>query len=177
MPHRRGQTAQADLTEGTDNEELTTNLGAMFGDLFKDTTAGTTNNRESKSCRLRSTGFLWIFQVLPGTLIPSVSHMGGIHADWHRWLLIAAALIYWCRATFAGSDAPNRYPSPCCHTHDWGSFITVPLRTGRTSISFNIGGGLIPLVWWLFPIADTAKERIRSLLYPDHRRRCLWSAS
>ena len=26
-----------DLTEGTDNEELTTNLGAMFGDLFKDT--------------------------------------------------------------------------------------------------------------------------------------------
>ncbi|HKM42522.1 MAG TPA: bifunctional 4-hydroxy-3-methylbut-2-enyl diphosphate reductase/30S ribosomal protein S1 [Limnochordia bacterium] len=33
---RRGRQPQQDLTAGTDNAELTTNLGAMFGDLFKD---------------------------------------------------------------------------------------------------------------------------------------------
>jgi 4-hydroxy-3-methylbut-2-enyl diphosphate reductase len=33
----RNRQPQPDLSEGTDNEELTTNLGAMFGDLFKDT--------------------------------------------------------------------------------------------------------------------------------------------
>ena len=32
----RARQEKPDLTEGTDNEELTTNLGAMFGDLFKD---------------------------------------------------------------------------------------------------------------------------------------------
>ena len=32
----RGRQSQPDLTEGTDSEELTTNLGVMFGDLFKD---------------------------------------------------------------------------------------------------------------------------------------------
>ncbi len=34
----RPRQPQVDLTQGTDNEELTTNLGAMFGDLFKDNT-------------------------------------------------------------------------------------------------------------------------------------------
>jgi small subunit ribosomal protein S1 len=32
----RNRQPQQDLSEGTDNEELTTNLGDMFGDLFKD---------------------------------------------------------------------------------------------------------------------------------------------
>src|SRR5690554_1504814 len=32
----RARQEKPDLTEGTDNEELTTNLGAMFNDLFKD---------------------------------------------------------------------------------------------------------------------------------------------
>lgn len=32
----RNRQPQPDLSEGTDSEELTTNLGAMFGDLFKD---------------------------------------------------------------------------------------------------------------------------------------------
>ena len=32
----KGRQSQPDLTEGTDSEELTTNIGAMFGDLFKD---------------------------------------------------------------------------------------------------------------------------------------------
>jgi 4-hydroxy-3-methylbut-2-enyl diphosphate reductase len=36
----RAKQPKPDLTEGTDNEELTTNLGAMFGDLFKDTDSG-----------------------------------------------------------------------------------------------------------------------------------------
>ena len=47
-----------------------------------------------------------------------------------------------------------------------GSFITVPLSTGRTQISFNVGGGLVPLalVVYLLVKADTAKERIRSLV-------------
>lgn len=35
-PAPRNRQPQPDLTEGTDNAELTTNLGAMFGDLFKD---------------------------------------------------------------------------------------------------------------------------------------------
>ena len=47
-----------------------------------------------------------------------------------------------------------------------GSFITVPLSTGRTRISFNVGGGLVPLalVVYLLIKADTAKERIRSIV-------------
>lgn len=47
-----------------------------------------------------------------------------------------------------------------------GSFVTLPLSTGRTIVSLNLGGGLVPLalvVYLLFK-ADTAKERIRSII-------------
>ena len=36
-PAPKAKQAQPSLSEGTDSEELTTNLGDMFGDLFKDT--------------------------------------------------------------------------------------------------------------------------------------------
>src|SRR5690554_4278777 len=47
-----------------------------------------------------------------------------------------------------------------------GSFITIPLRTGRTSVSLNLGGGVVPvaLVIYLLVKADTAKERIRAIV-------------
>jgi uncharacterized membrane protein len=47
-----------------------------------------------------------------------------------------------------------------------GSFITLPLRTGRTSVGINLGGGLVPLglVAYLLIRADTARERVRALL-------------
>lgn len=47
-----------------------------------------------------------------------------------------------------------------------GSFITIPLRTGRTDISLNLGGGLVPLalVAYLLIKADTAKERVRAVV-------------
>jgi len=47
-----------------------------------------------------------------------------------------------------------------------GSFITIPLRTGRTSVHLNLGGGLIPLglVFYLLVKADTQKERVRSIV-------------
>lgn len=47
-----------------------------------------------------------------------------------------------------------------------GSFITVPLLSGRTSISLNIGGTLVPLgiAIYLLITADSAYERIRALL-------------
>lgn len=47
-----------------------------------------------------------------------------------------------------------------------GSFVTLPLRTGRTSVGINLGGGLVPLglVAYLLIKADTAKERIRAIV-------------
>ena len=47
-----------------------------------------------------------------------------------------------------------------------GSFITLPLSTGRTSVGINLGGGLVPLglTVYLLIKADTARERIRSLV-------------
>ena len=47
-----------------------------------------------------------------------------------------------------------------------GSFITLPLRTGRTTVGINLGGGLVPLglVVYLLIRADTARERVRSLV-------------
>ncbi|HKM42523.1 MAG TPA: DUF1614 domain-containing protein [Limnochordia bacterium] len=47
-----------------------------------------------------------------------------------------------------------------------GSFITIPLHQGRTNVSLNLGGALIPLalVVYLLVRADTAKERVRSLV-------------
>jgi len=47
-----------------------------------------------------------------------------------------------------------------------GSFITLPLRTGRTSVGLNLGGGLVPLglVVYLLIRADTAQERVRALV-------------
>ncbi len=47
-----------------------------------------------------------------------------------------------------------------------GSFITIPMRTGRTSVSLNVGGGVIPLalVAYLLIKADTVKERVRSIV-------------
>ncbi|MCK9525029.1 MAG: DUF1614 domain-containing protein [Limnochordia bacterium] len=47
-----------------------------------------------------------------------------------------------------------------------GSFITIPLYQGRTSVNLNLGGALVPLalVVYLLVKADTAKERVRSLV-------------
>ncbi|HPT84135.1 MAG TPA: DUF1614 domain-containing protein [Limnochordia bacterium] len=47
-----------------------------------------------------------------------------------------------------------------------GSFITLPLRTGRTSVGLNLGGGLVPLglVVYLLIRADTVQERVRALV-------------
>lgn len=47
-----------------------------------------------------------------------------------------------------------------------GSFITLPLRTGRTSVSLNIGGGLIPLilVGYLLAKADSSQEKVRAVI-------------
>lgn len=47
-----------------------------------------------------------------------------------------------------------------------GSFITLPLKTGRTSVGLNLGGGLVPLalVVYLLVKADTGKERVRSII-------------
>lgn len=47
-----------------------------------------------------------------------------------------------------------------------GSFITLPLKTGRTSVSLNLGGGLIPLalVTYLLIKADTTKEKVRAII-------------
>ena len=47
-----------------------------------------------------------------------------------------------------------------------GSFITIPLMTGRTSVSLNLGGAVVPLalVFYLLIKADTATERVRSIV-------------
>ena len=47
-----------------------------------------------------------------------------------------------------------------------GSFITLPLKTGRTSVSLNLGGAVVPLalVVYLLVKADTARERTRALV-------------
>ncbi|MDI9414265.1 MAG: DUF1614 domain-containing protein [Bacillota bacterium] len=47
-----------------------------------------------------------------------------------------------------------------------GSFVTVPLKMGRTSVGINLGGGLVPLalVIYLLVKADTTKEKIRALI-------------
>jgi uncharacterized membrane protein len=45
-----------------------------------------------------------------------------------------------------------------------GSFITVPILSGRTNIGLNVGGTLVPLgiVIYLLVTADSAYERIRA---------------
>lgn len=47
-----------------------------------------------------------------------------------------------------------------------GSFITLPLRSGRTSVAVNLGGGLVPLglTAYLLVKADTSRERVRAIL-------------
>lgn len=47
-----------------------------------------------------------------------------------------------------------------------GSFIDIPITGGRTPISVNVGGGLVPLglAAYLLARADTGWERIRALL-------------
>ena len=47
-----------------------------------------------------------------------------------------------------------------------GSFITIPLKSGRTSVGLNVGGALVPLVLvgYLLVTADEAKEKIRSVV-------------
>ena len=47
-----------------------------------------------------------------------------------------------------------------------GRFVTIPLHQGRTSVSLNLGGAVVPLalVVYLLARADSAKERIRSLV-------------
>ena len=45
-----------------------------------------------------------------------------------------------------------------------GSFITVPILSGRTNIGLNVGGTLVPLgiVIFLLVTADSAYERVRA---------------
>lgn len=47
-----------------------------------------------------------------------------------------------------------------------GSFLDIPVYTGRIHLSVNIGGALLPflLAVWLILKADTVKEKLRSLL-------------
>lgn len=47
-----------------------------------------------------------------------------------------------------------------------GSFIDIPLMRGKTEISINVGGGVVPLVLsaYLLRKAGTTKEVVRSLL-------------
>jgi len=47
-----------------------------------------------------------------------------------------------------------------------GSFINIPLLTGRTNISLNVGGTLVPLgiAVYLLVTADSAHERVRALI-------------
>lgn len=47
-----------------------------------------------------------------------------------------------------------------------GSFITIPLSTGRYDVSLNVGGGLVPIVLagYLLSRAGTSKEWIRAII-------------
>lgn len=47
-----------------------------------------------------------------------------------------------------------------------GSFITIPILSGRTSIGINLGGTLVPLgiVIYLLVTADSSYERVRALI-------------
>lgn len=47
-----------------------------------------------------------------------------------------------------------------------GSFVTIPLRTGKTSVSINLGGALVPLilVGYLLFTADENKEKVRAIV-------------
>lgn len=47
-----------------------------------------------------------------------------------------------------------------------GSFITIPLKGGPTSVSLNLGGALVPLglAVYLLTTADSAKERVRAIV-------------
>lgn len=47
-----------------------------------------------------------------------------------------------------------------------GSFITVPLRRGPTSVSLNLGGALVPLALaiYLLTTVDSTKERVRAIV-------------
>lgn len=47
-----------------------------------------------------------------------------------------------------------------------GSFLQIPLFQGRTEVSVNVGGALVPLalVIYLFVKADTSAERVRALV-------------
>lgn len=47
-----------------------------------------------------------------------------------------------------------------------GSFVTIPLKSGKTSVSINLGGAIIPLilVGYLLVTADETKEKIRAII-------------
>jgi uncharacterized membrane protein len=47
-----------------------------------------------------------------------------------------------------------------------GSFITIPLSTGRYDVSLNVGGGLIPIILagYLLSRAGTSKETVRAII-------------
>lgn len=47
-----------------------------------------------------------------------------------------------------------------------GSFITIPLSTGRYDVSLNVGGGLVPIIvaGYLLSKAGTSKERARAII-------------
>jgi uncharacterized membrane protein len=47
-----------------------------------------------------------------------------------------------------------------------GSFIDIPLYSGRINLAVNVGGGLLPFILavWLIVTADTAKEKLRANL-------------
>ncbi len=47
-----------------------------------------------------------------------------------------------------------------------GSFVTIPLKRGPTSISLNLGGALVPLALAIYLVitADSTKEKIRAIV-------------
>ncbi|NMA61069.1 MAG: DUF1614 domain-containing protein [Firmicutes bacterium] len=83
-------------------------------------------------------------------------------------LLVVAALIYFG----AGQRVLDRLRLTDTQTLIFialmigGSFITIPLRTGKTSVSLNLGGALVPLilVGYLLVTADENREKIRAVV-------------
>lgn len=83
-------------------------------------------------------------------------------------LLVVAALIYFG----AGQRVLDRLRLTDTQTLIFialmigGSFITIPLRTGKTSVSLNLGGALVPLilVGYLLVTADENREKFRAVV-------------
>ena len=91
-----------------------------------------------------------------------------LHAHWHRLIADYCALIYFGvgQRLLDRLRLTDTQALIAIALMIGGSFITLPLSTGRTSVGINLGGGLVPLglTVYLLIKADTARERIRSLV-------------